>query len=111
MARMIPETCSPDTDSPAERNLFALLRDRLPNAFTVLHAVPLLLKNRRLSQQEGEVDFLIVHRELGWLALEVKGGIITVDGAKGKWFSTSRWGQRHHLPCRLARECMPSRTS
>lgn len=94
---MIPERCHPETDSDAERKLFALLRDRLPNAFTVMHAVPILLRKRRLSRQEGEVDFLIIHRDLGWLALEVKGGLITVDGARGQWVSTDRSGRRHAL--------------
>lgn len=98
MARMIPETCHPETDSDAERNLFALFRDRLPPAFTVLHAVPILLRKRRLTRQQGEVDFLIVHRDLGWLALEVKGGLITVDGHRGEWCSTSRNGRRNSLP-------------
>lgn len=97
MARMIPATCHPDTTSAAEHSLFALFQDRLPPAFTVLHAVPLLLRKRRLGQ-EAEVDFLIVHRDLGWLALEVKGGLITIDGATGVWTSTSRNGHRYHLP-------------
>lgn len=97
MARMIPERCHPDTASDAERRLFALFQDRLPNAFTVLHAVPLLLRRRPLARQEAEVDFLIAHRELGWLALEVKGGIVTVDGARGAWSSTDRSGRRHPL--------------
>ncbi len=69
MARMIPATCHPDTTSDAERGLFALFPVHLPPAFTVLHAVSLLLGKRRFAQ-EAEVDFLIVHRELGWLALE-----------------------------------------
>lgn len=109
MARMIPATCHPETDSAAERNLFALFRDRLPPAFTVLHAVPLLLRKRPLSRQEAEVDFLIVHRELGWLALEVKGGFVTVDRAAGAWFTTSRNGQRNRLnrsPFDQARQVM-----
>ena len=97
MARMIPATCHPETDSAAERTLFALLRDQLPPTFTVLHAVPLLLRKRPLWQQEAEVDFLIVHRDLGWLALEVKGGLITVDGSSGAWFTTSRGGRRNQL--------------
>jgi hypothetical protein len=94
---MIPERCHPETDSDAERKLFALFQDRLPPAFTVMHAVPILLRKRRLSRQEGEVDFLIIHRDLGWLALEVKGGLITVDGARGQWLSTDRSGRRHVL--------------
>lgn len=81
MARMIPATCHPDTTSAAERKMFALFQDHLPPAFTVLHAVPLLLRKRRIAQ-DAKVDFLIVHRELGWLALEVKGRRITVNGLR-----------------------------
>jgi len=106
---MIPATCHPETDSAAERRLFTLFRDQLPSAFTVLHAVPLLLRKRPLWDQEAEVDFLIVHRELGWLVLEVKGGLITVDGASGAWLTTSRSGQRKRLnrsPFDQARQAM-----
>jgi hypothetical protein len=94
---MIPQHCHPDTESDAERRLFALFRERLPSDFTVLHAVPLLLRRRPPWQQEAEVDFLIVHRALGWLALEVKGGLVTVDGAAGAWSSTDRRGDLHPL--------------
>ncbi len=98
MARMIPATLHPDTASGAERRLFTLFQERLPNAFTVLHGVPLLLRKRRPAEQEAEIDFLIVHRDLGWLALEVKGGVITVEGDRSDWFTTSRAGHRHLLP-------------
>ena len=39
MARMIPATLSPETESRAEGRMFKALRDSLDNSYTVFHSV------------------------------------------------------------------------
>jgi hypothetical protein len=82
MARMIPT--EPDVDAPkAERYVFGRLRERLPQAWTVLHARRFFLPAREGRRaEEGEVDFVVIDPERGIVALEVKGGEVsrTPDG-------------------------------
>ncbi|WP_333983722.1 AAA family ATPase [Burkholderia gladioli] len=80
MARMIPSDGPSDTDSAAERDLYPLFRAQLSDEFVVFHSLPWLTAVTRqggaklLGPPTGEIDFLILHAELGVLAIEVKGG-------------------------------------
>ncbi|AOK67852.1 nuclease-related domain-containing DEAD/DEAH box helicase [Burkholderia multivorans] len=80
MARMIPSDGPSDTDSAAERDLYSLFREQLSDEFVVFHSLPWLTTVTRqggtklLGPPTGEIDFLILHAELGMLAIEVKGG-------------------------------------
>lgn len=84
MARMIPSDGPSDTDSAAERDLYPVLREQLSDEFVVVHGLPWLTTLTRRGQDSrgakllgpptGEIDFLILHAELGVLAIEVKGG-------------------------------------
>jgi Nuclease-related domain len=76
--------------------LFGLLERDLPEGYTVLHHVRWLQKERRV--RDGEADFLILHPDMGALAVEAKGGEIRFDAASGTWTSTSRSGEEHVLP-------------
>lgn len=88
MAKMIPSDGPSDTDSEAERDLYPLLREQLSDDFFVIHSLPWLttLTRQRLGSYgekllgppTGEIDFLILHAELGVLAIEVKGGRYTI---------------------------------
>jgi hypothetical protein len=77
MARMIPAECSQDTNSPAEEKLFDVLKKSLDDGWTVFHSFNTLARNREKKLIDGEIDFLIFHKELGMLSLEVKGGQIS----------------------------------
>lgn len=37
--------------------------------------------------EDGEADFVVFHEELGFIVVEVKGGIISYDGENDQWFS------------------------
>lgn len=82
---MIPETGpNLETGSPfAERKIYQLLKDKLSNDFIVIHSIPWLSEAAKKidgrAAPTGEIDFLILHPELGVLALEVKGGAIMYD--------------------------------
>lgn len=89
---------SEDTSSTAELVLLEAF-DKLPDDFTVLHAVKWIgLKQGTV----GEIDFLIAHPTHGVLVLEVKGGVISIQ--QGEWYSTGRNGRISPIkdPCKQA---------
>ncbi len=95
MATIYP--AQPDPAAPlSERRVFERLRDRLPSDWTVLHARRIALASSPgQGAFEGEVDFVVVNPEWGWLGLEVKGGgVCRTDSA---WSSTDREGKIHPI--------------
>lgn len=84
MATMIPAFGPLETESYGEKVLFKVIKDQLSDDFTVVHSLPWLCAAvKEVSESfapTGEIDFLIIHRELGVLALEVKSGRYRVDG-------------------------------
>lgn len=88
MARMIPDTCSPDAPA-SERRIFDLLaKDPATRQWTVFHSQGL---SSAYSGHFGEVDFLAVIPDRGILCIEVKGGGIRCQD--GDWFTTNREGR------------------
>ncbi len=87
MARMFPERLDPETKSPAERLLYRVFREQLPDDLVVFHSVSWLLREPRSGAWNGEADFVIAHPEWGILVLEVKGGSLRYDARSGRWFS------------------------
>jgi hypothetical protein len=86
MARIYPDKPLGTTASNAERKVFYALKDLLPDDYTVLHSVPVYLKEEPTSKmQNGELDFLVLHPNKGMLVIEVKGGGISRDAVSGKW--------------------------
>lgn len=86
MARIYPDRPLGTTASNAERKVFFALKDLLPDDYTVLHSVPVYLKEEPTSKiQNGELDFLVLHPDKGMLVIEVKGGGISRDAVSGKW--------------------------
>lgn len=81
---MIPNSGPALTESRAEQLVYHLLRDQLDEGFTVIHSLPWLSSAVReiagIKAVTGEIDFLVVHPELGVLAVEVKGGAHKVQG-------------------------------
>ena len=84
MARMIPPFGPQETGSNGEKAVFSILARGLPDEFTVIHSLPWLsaavLQINSNATPTGEVDFLVLHAELGALLLEVKSGQYRVDG-------------------------------
>ena len=76
MARMLPAVESSSIPHDSERLVYEALK-ALPAEFTILHSYPWLRPERGAWGEalvEGEADFVVLHRELGLLVLEVKGG-------------------------------------
>ncbi|MHB8836497.1 MAG: nuclease-related domain-containing DEAD/DEAH box helicase [Candidatus Methylomirabilia bacterium] len=65
----------------AEKNLFEALRSGLPDEYHVFHDYAYL---GSVQPREGAIDFLVVHRELGLLAIECKGEGVHLRG-DGTW--------------------------
>ncbi|MFN4868853.1 MAG: nuclease-related domain-containing protein [Pseudanabaena sp.] len=96
MAKMFPKASPQNTGSTrAEPDLYWRLSKNLSDEFTVIHSLPWLASVSKeidgRSVPTGEIDFLILHRELGILAVEVKGGIFTHDRTE---FVYKRTGQK-----------------
>lgn len=98
MARMYPDKPLGTTASNAERKVFYALKDLLSDDYTVLHSVPVYLKENQGSKMlNGELDFLILHPEKGMLIVEVKGGGISRDAPTGKWSTIDYKGELHTI--------------
>jgi len=66
------------TDLPAsESDVYDFLQNHLGSQFVVFHSVQWLKRSNKWKSTWKENDFLILHRQLGGLVLEVKGGEIS----------------------------------
>ncbi|MDR5796484.1 AAA family ATPase [Caballeronia sp. LZ008] len=84
MANMIPVFGPVDSESRSEPILYRILKEQLSDEFTVIHSLPWLCAAvKEISESfapTGEIDFLLIHRDLGILALEAKDGAYGVSG-------------------------------
>src|SRR5690606_15668205 len=106
MANMYPSYLQTDKEleeagltpiSSAERRLFDLFKRCLSDDYSVFHGVLLQAPRRGGGIHDREIDFLIAHPEYGLLTIEVKGGLIQIDGTTGKWTSRDRYGKVHNI--------------
>ena len=77
----------------AERAFYEALQSQLPDDFFVYHGLRYLESERAA---EGEVDFLILHREYGLLTVECKGKGVRRTGT-GQWFRIGEDGKEWPL--------------
>ncbi|MGQ9758699.1 MAG: nuclease-related domain-containing protein [Actinomycetota bacterium] len=95
MAKMIPEV-KVGKGTLGESKLYAALKEHLPDDFTVFHSLPFVSVEKGRGVYEHEIDFLVVHRELGFLDIEVKGGReIRYLQKRKRWVSVSHDGEEH----------------
>ncbi|MFW6058283.1 MAG: nuclease-related domain-containing protein, partial [Persicimonas sp.] len=79
---MVPDVPPIELDGThSENDFWRALRDELGDEFYVLHGLPFLTKDA----VQGEVDFLVLHRELGMLNIECKGDGV-FRGHNGQWY-------------------------
>ncbi|EKT4206877.1 AAA family ATPase [Salmonella enterica] len=94
MAKMIPSFGPQFTESYGEVVLYRLIQSQLSDDFTVIHSLPWLCSAVKEIDPHfaptGEIDFLIIHKELGVLALEVKSGRYRVAGVHLVHLSTGK---------------------
>jgi len=97
MARMYPDRLPDTVESAAERTLYIQFKAQLSDSFAVLHSVKWLMRDRRRFDRDGEIDFLVLHPDLGVLVLEVKGGRVRLDGSTGRWYTKNRLDEEFEL--------------
>lgn len=95
MAKMYPELGPQNTGSDrAEPDIYWRLAKQLDDDFTIVHSLPwLATAAKEIDGRDvptGELDFLILHPQLGILAIEVKGGILSHHRTQ---FTYKRTGQ------------------
>lgn len=93
----IPAKALNDPAREAERKTYDTLASQLDDAYSVFYSVAWLSKAAGNAAQDGEVDFVVIHPDLGALLLEVKGGSVWREQMTGQWRSTSRSGKLYDI--------------
>ncbi len=95
MAKMIPDI-KVRKGALGEERLYLALKESLPDEYTVFHSLPFVSVEEGRGIYEHEIDFLVIHRELGFLDIEVKGGReIRYLQKRREWISVSHRGEEH----------------
>jgi hypothetical protein len=83
MAQFIPPIDPETMEFGSEADVARVMLKQLGAGYLVMHSLPWVFPERddiAAPAREGEVDFLILHRQFGLLILEVKGGEISLKG-------------------------------
>jgi len=99
MARIYPELTEPmllELPSQAEAKVYRCFRDSLSDDYLVIHGKSFIAPRKNGGHKDGEADFVIFSAKHGLLVLEIKGGGIRFDPAKG-WQSVDRAGEIHEI--------------
>lgn len=87
MARCYPDPSDAVSDSNAELIVYRALAAQLGPDYAVLHSVAWISRPGGNGPREGETDILIAHPTQGLLAIEVKGGRVSLDYRTRTWLS------------------------
>lgn len=99
MARLYPMLSDAqlgELPSQAEASVYRSLRDSLDNTYVVIHGKSYIAPRKDGGHKDGEADFIIFSAKYGLLIVEVKGGGVTYDPARG-WKSIDRQRQTHEI--------------
>lgn len=111
MARMYPAEIPPavqrDPQRSSEIAVYERLRDQLTDDFVCYYSAPWHHIDENGFERDGEADFVIAHRELGLLFLEVKGGRVSRRDSDGQWISVDR----HRISYRIKDPIAQARSS
>ncbi|MFH2122759.1 MAG: NERD domain-containing protein [Pseudomonadota bacterium] len=102
MARLIPAINVEDISIKPERDTARSLVESLPDNVLIYHSYPWLRSERndntgKVTIKEGEVDFVVVIPDLGFLVIEVKGGVIDFDLEECLWYRRLPSGDRREI--------------
>lgn len=81
----------------AECRVYQRLEEVLEDPFIVFYSRPWLGEKSTGEEIDGECDFVVAHPELGFLALEVKGGAVRYIPEHDRWTSKDRHGIIHNI--------------
>ncbi|PWW03827.1 superfamily I DNA and RNA helicase [Hoeflea marina] len=97
MAKCFPEPYDAVSESKAELLLYKALAEQLGPDYVILHSVAWISRPGGSGPREGETDILIAHPVRGLLALEVKGGRVSLDYRTRTWVSIDANGVAHDI--------------
>jgi len=95
MARLIPHIFPYESDTSvwAEKTFFDACQSQLNDDWHVLYSQRYVGERPSLRQDKGsgEIDFILLNKMFGVLAVEIKGGHIDIN--EGQWFSSNKNGR------------------
>lgn len=98
---MYPEILTEDIRSDkkrkAELKVYSALKKTLPCGFHVFYNCNWLDQHGQSYKNDGEADFVIAHEKLGYIVLEVKGGVISRDKKSRQWYATGSGNETHKI--------------
>lgn len=97
MARCFPDPKDAVSESSAEIALFAAFGEQLGPSYVVLHSVSWISRPGGQGPREGETDLLIAHPVHGLLAVEVKGGRVSLDYRTQTFLSVDKHDVAHAI--------------
>ena len=101
MATMIyPDLSEKELDSlesQAEARLYRKIRSAVPKSYLVLFQVAWIASKDAAGYTDGEIDFVICDPKRGFIALEVKGGGVSLSSEDRKWYSLDRNGSKNPI--------------
>lgn len=86
----IPDYILRDPYRKAEIDIYNLFSEQLSSDYVCYYSRPWLGLMPDGSEKDGEADFVIAHRDKGFLTIEVKGGYVARREGTEQWVSTNR---------------------
>lgn len=106
--RKIPRDVRNDRSRRAECKVFDKLEKVLDDSYSVFYSRPWTGIDRKGTERDGECDFVVAHPVYGYLAIEVKGGGISVDPESDQWISIDHMGFHNEIKDPL-KQCKKSK--
>lgn len=85
-----PRELANDPRRSAERKVFKALKESLSDDFMCFYSRPWWGLDSSGAEKNGEADFVVAHKNLGIIFIEVKGGRVSFDPASDSWLSIDR---------------------
>lgn len=93
--KQLPDEIIRDPDRDAEVRTFNALKKGMPADYHIFYSCDWLdTRENSLPSRDGECDFIIAHKDLGILFIEVKGGELGRDGQTGEWYRITGNGKK-----------------
>ena len=92
----LPSEIEADPRRNGERIVFDQLSSQLGEYWVFYHC-PWLDNSKGRTFVDGEIDFIVAHPHWGFIALEVKGGVISRDPDTRIWRTTNKNGQTYKI--------------
>lgn len=93
--KQLPDEIIRDSDRNAEVRTFNALKKGMPPDYHIFYSCDWLDTRKKSSlSRDGECDFIIAHKDLGILFIEVKGGELGRDGQTGEWYRITGDGKK-----------------